>query len=135
MNATHLLGLVGATLTLVVLFELLRRRHLREKYAVIWSVVALGTVVVAIWPQGLTWLADVVGVSVPANLLFFLASMLLLVVSIQYSYELGRLEDRTRTLAEEVALLRLELAEHRVRVDSEETDPLAPRGGEDVPGE
>ncbi|WP_110180912.1 DUF2304 domain-containing protein [Nocardioides solisilvae] len=135
MNTTHLLGLVGATLTLVTLFELLRRRHLREKYAVIWSVVAVGTVVVAVWPQGLAWLADLLGVAVPANLLFFLASMLLLVVSIQYSYELGRLEDRTRTLAEEVALLRLELAEHRA--DSPEVDPLTPRPrpGEDVPGE
>lgn len=135
MNAAHSLGLIGATLTLIVLFELLRRRHLREKYAVIWSVVALGTVVVAIWPGGLTWLAELVGVAVPANLLFFLASMLLLVVSIQYSYELGRLEDRTRTLAEEVALLRLELAEHRA--DSDEVDPLAPRPtpGEDVAGE
>ena len=45
----------------------------------------------------------------PSNLLFFPASMLLLVISIQLSYELGRLEERTRTLAEEVALLRLRL--------------------------
>ncbi len=45
----------------------------------------------------------------PANLLFFGASMLLLGVSIHHSYELGRLEERTRTLAEEVGLLRLEL--------------------------
>ena len=50
---------------------------------------------------------------VPANLLFFAASMLLLCVSIQHSYELGRLEERTRTLAEEVALLRLELEVRR----------------------
>jgi hypothetical protein len=34
--------------------------------------------------------------------------MLLLVLTIQLSYEIGRLEDRTRTLAEEVALLRLQ---------------------------
>ena len=45
----------------------------------------------------------------PANLLFFGASMLLLGVSIHQSYELGRLEERTRTLAEEVGLLRLEI--------------------------
>jgi hypothetical protein len=51
----------------------------------------------------------VVGVQVPANLLFFVASMVLLVVSIQHSYEMGRMEDRTRTLAEEIALVRMEL--------------------------
>ncbi|WP_185995517.1 DUF2304 domain-containing protein [Nocardioides campestrisoli] len=134
MTAPHLLGLVGALVTLITLFELLRRRHLREKYAVTWSFVALATVVVAVWPATLDWFAELVGVAVPANLLFFLASMLLLVVSIQYSYELGRLEDRTRTLAEEVALLRLELADHRA-ASGAEVDPLAPRTGEDVPGQ
>ena len=46
---------------------------------------------------------------VPANLLFFVGSLLLLAMSLQHSFELGRLEERTRTLAEEVALLRLAL--------------------------
>ena len=30
-------------------------------------------------------------------------------LTLQHSYELGRLEERTRTLAEEVGLLRLEI--------------------------
>jgi len=109
MNANYVLGLVGALITIVALFELLRRRHLREKYAVLWIVIAVGTVIVALIPGLLEWVALRIGVAVPANLLFFTASMVLLVVSIQHSYELGRLEDRTRTLAEEVALLRLDL--------------------------
>jgi hypothetical protein len=108
MSANYVLGLVGALITIVTLFEMLRRRHLREKYALLWIVIAIGTVVVALVPGLLYWVSDQIGVAVPANLLFFTASMVLLVVSIQHSYELGRLEERTRTLAEEVALLRLE---------------------------
>jgi len=111
-SANYVLGLVGALITIVTLFEMLRRRHLREKYAVLWIVIAIGTVVIALVPGLLEWLAALIGVAVPANLLFFSASMVLLVVSIQHSYELGRLEERTRTLAEEVALLRLELESH-----------------------
>ena len=107
MTANTILGLIGSLITLGVLFELLRRRRLREKYAVFWGVVALFTLVIAAFPPLLYWLADLVGVAVPANLLFFVASMLLMVVSIQHSHELGRMEDRTRTLAEEIALLRL----------------------------
>ncbi|MFL6135742.1 MAG: hypothetical protein ACJ72A_23260, partial [Nocardioidaceae bacterium] len=53
-------------------------------------------------------------------LLFFVASMLLLVVSVQHSSELGRLEERTRTLAEEVALLRLELQVGRAQHANDE---------------
>jgi hypothetical protein len=109
MSATLILGLTGAIVTLVLLFELLRRKHLREKYAILWMGVAVLTLVVAAVPQTLFWMSDLIGVAVPANLLFFVASMLLLGISVHHSYELGRLEDRTRTLAEEVALLRLQV--------------------------
>ena len=112
MRANYFLGLIGALITLTLLFELMRRRRLREKYAVFWVVVAIATLVIAVFPGTLTAAADLVGVQVPANLLFFGASMLLLGVSIHQSYELGRLEERTRTLAEEVGLLRLEVETH-----------------------
>jgi hypothetical protein len=108
-KANFILGLVGSLVTLAVLFEMMRRHRLREKYAVFWAVVALFTLLIAVFPNLLFQAAELVGVQVPANLLFFVASMVLLVVSIQHSYEMGRLEERTRTLAEEVALLRMEI--------------------------
>jgi hypothetical protein len=122
MTAPLVLGLVGSLATLVFLFEMLRRRQLREKYALLWVAVAVVTIVVALVPGALTRASDLVGVEVPANLLFFLASMLLLLVSIQHSYELGRLEERNRTLAEEVALLRLEITSRGPERDGESTD-------------
>lgn len=109
MNAEVVLGLTGALAILAALFELLRRHQLREKYAVLWALIAFGAVAVALVPGLLRGMADVVGVEVPANLLFFIGSMLLLMISLQHSFELGRLEEKTRTLAEELALLRLEL--------------------------
>jgi hypothetical protein len=113
MRATIILGMLGSTVTLVVLFEMLRRHKLREKYAVFWAVVAVLTLVVAAFPIVLDRAAALVGVAVPANLLFFVASMLLLVVSVQHSSELGRLEERSRTLAEELALLQMEVTHLR----------------------
>ena len=78
--------------------------------------------------------ADLLHVQVPANLLFFLGSLLLLAMSLQHSFELGRLEERTRTLAEEVALLRLGLEQvDRARATDaagelpEPADPDRPR--------
>lgn len=109
MSANYTLGLLGSVFTLVLLYEMLRRRRLREKYAVFWATVAVFTIIVALFPATLSWAAQLVGVTVPANLLFFVASMLLLAVGIHHSYELGRLEERTRTLAEEVGLLRMDI--------------------------
>lgn len=111
MNPSVVLGVAGSSVILVVLFEMLRRRHLREKYAVLWFLVALGVLVVTVAPGVLDFAARLAGVEVPANLLFFAASMVLLILTLQHSYEIGRLEDKSRTLAEEIALLRLDLEE------------------------
>jgi len=124
MSSTVTLGIIGSAVVLIALFELLRRQRLREKYAVIWFFVALGVLAIAIFPDLLSGLADLVGVELPVNLLFFLASLFLLVLTLQHSYELGRLEEKTRTLAEEVGLLRLEL-EMRQEQDEPEDPGLS----------
>lgn len=108
MSANVTLGIVGSLVIMIALFEMLRRHRLREKYALLWFFVAVGVLVLAIFPGLLTSVAQLVGVQVPVNLLFFAASLVLLVLTLQHSYELGRLEEKTRVLAEEVALLRLE---------------------------
>lgn len=105
--SVYALGLVGAAVTLTVVFEMLRRRKLREKYAVFWVLLALLIAVVAVFPATLTRAARLAHVQVPANLLFFVASLVLLAVNVQLSSEICRLEDRTRALAEEIGMLRM----------------------------
>lgn len=122
MSPSIILGLSASVIIFGVLFEMMRRHQLREKYAVLWFLVALGALLVTAFPGVLYWASDVVGVEIPANLLFFLASMLLLALSLQHSFELGRLEERTRTLAEEVALLRLRIDQDPTRGDSARGD-------------
>jgi hypothetical protein len=103
------LGLGAAVITTLFVVELLRRGILREKFAALWLVVSCSVLVMAAFPRLVSWLANTLGVQVPANLLFFLTAVLLLLVSVQLSYEVSRLEVRTRRLAEEVALLREEV--------------------------
>jgi hypothetical protein len=118
MSGVSILGIVGSLVILLSLFEMLRRHRLREKYALIWGVVALGALTVAAFPSLLAWATTAIGLQVPANLLFFVASLVIMVLTLQHSSELGRLEERTRTLAEDVALLQVEL-ERRSVVEEE----------------
>jgi len=106
MTHTYAVGLVAALAQLAFVVEMLRRGILREKYAALWLFVTGGLLVVAAFPRLLSWAASSVGIAVPANLLFFVSGIVLLLVSVQLSYEVSRLEARTRRLAEEVALLR-----------------------------
>lgn len=120
MSGVQLLGLAGGFAILYALFEMLRRRMLRERFAVIWTVVALGAVTVGLVPDTLTWASHLLGLQVPSNLLFFVASIALLGISLQHSYELGRSDDHARSLAEEVALLRLRLDEVEARLSADQ---------------
>ena len=112
-TATYVLGLVGAAAVLSLVCELLRRRHLRGKYALLYLVLAGVVALFAVVPASLGGLARLLGVEVPANLLFFAALLVLLMVTMQLAYESGRLEEETRVLAEEVALLRLDVERYR----------------------
>jgi hypothetical protein len=110
MKLTVLTAII-AVLLLVLIFELLRRRQLREKYAILWLVVGLAALPLGFFPRLLDKLAKVVGVASGVSLVLFLGFMFLLVVCIHLSWEASRLEAETRTLAEEVALIRTQLAD------------------------
>ncbi|MCD5342540.1 DUF2304 domain-containing protein [Arthrobacter sp. AK04] len=89
-----------------VVFEMLRRKKLREKYAALWLFVGIGTLVLAAFPRLLTIVTEFSGVQLPSNLLFIISILLLLGVCLHLSWEISVVEDETRTLAEEVAILR-----------------------------
>lgn len=97
--------LTVAAVVVVVLFVILRSGKIREKYVALWGIIGLATVVLALWPGLLGTLSRFLGFQLPVNLLFFVAILLLLGVCLHLSYEASKLEDETRTLAEEVTLL------------------------------
>lgn len=107
-NEAHIfIALVTAGAIAFVVY-LLRKQRLRSKYALLWLAVAVPLGVLAAFPGLLTWVSEQVGVFYPPALFLLLAVAFLFLVVVQFSWELSRLEDRTRTLAEEVALLRAE---------------------------
>ncbi len=107
--SVQIVGLVSGVVVLVLMIALLQRRQLKEKYAVLWLVVAVAVAVLAVAPGLLDAVATSLGVEEPINLLLFVGVLVLLVVCVHLSWESSRLEDETRALAEEIALLRLQV--------------------------
>ncbi len=116
------LGLIGAIALAVFIVELLRRGILREKFAVLWLVVAVAALVVAAYPPLLVGIASALGFAVPANFLFRVSAGLLLAISVQLSFEVSRLERNLARLTEDHVLLaeRVERLQSR-REDSDGT--------------
>lgn len=102
----QVLAVLAAVGAAAFVIYLLRRGVLPERFAALWILVSGLLLLLSVFPAILSWAADFLGIAVPSNLLFFAAAVLLLTVSIQLSYEVGRLDAKTRRLAEEVALLR-----------------------------
>jgi len=98
-------------LILAGIVVLLRSRRLKEKYAALWVIVGLVSIVLAAWPRFLAHASDLVGIQTPSNLLFTLAIVFLLAICLHMSLELSSQEDKIRRLAEEVAIARQQLQE------------------------
>ncbi|UVJ38309.1 DUF2304 domain-containing protein [Arthrobacter sp. CJ23] len=115
--AAFLLALV----IVAMVIEMLRRKKLREKYAALWLVVGIATLVLAAFPRLLNIVAEFVGVQLPSNLLFIMSILMLMGVCLHLSWEISVVEDETRTLAEEVAIL-------RSQIEALPASTLPPRG-------
>ena len=118
MTAT-ILAIVTSLITLVFIIDLLRRGVLKEKYAALWLILAGTALLLSVFPGLLRAITDLLGVEIPANLLFFVTIVVLVLVSVQLSYELSRHEAQIRRLAEEIALQQDELDALRRRLDRE----------------
>lgn len=94
---------------LVLVFDMLRRKKIREKYAALWLVVGLAMLALAVFPRLLELVAHTLNVQVPSNLLFAMSIVLALGVCLHLSWEISMVEDETRVLAEEAAILRVQL--------------------------
>ena len=101
---TYALGIGSATLTLFIVIEMLRRSRLRERHAIWWLLAGFFALVIGIFPNILEWVAAIVGIEIPTNLVFFVSIAVLFLVCLQHSAELTVLESKTRRLAEESAL-------------------------------
>lgn len=100
---------LAGLLILGVILELLRRRRLREKYAMLWLAVGLIVLPLGFFPSLLDGTAAMLGVASGVSLVLFLGFLFLLLVCIHLSWEVSQLEEETRTLAEDLALLRADV--------------------------
>ena len=101
--------------------ELVRRRRLVERYALLWMSAALALLVLAIWRDLLEIGSDFLGIAVPANALFLVAFGVVFVLLLHFSVATSRLGDETKILAQEVA--RLDEQVRRMRAQANGAQP------------
>jgi hypothetical protein len=97
---------VGATLLLLLgVLDLVRRRRMLERYAIVWLGSALALLALSAWSGLLTRVADTIGIHYPPSALFVIAFGFILVLLLHFSIAVSRLADQSKVLAQRVALL------------------------------
>ena len=104
--------LVSGALLLGVL-ELVRRRRLLERYAVLWLFSALVLLGLAAWSGALGKVAAALGIRYAPSALFVIAVGFVLILLLHFSLAVSRLAEQSKLLAQ-----RLALAEERIVRDS-----------------
>ena len=121
----QLVALIGSGLLLLVVLEMVRRRRLMERYALLWLLAAIVLIALALWRNGLVHVSRAFGIIYAPNALFFVAFGFVLLLLLHFSSVVSRLSDQTKVLAQRIALL-----EERVR--NAEERPDAVNGAEDL---
>ena len=68
---TQIIIAIFIIIALYIIVNMIRKRQLELKYALAWLMVGIGILVLDIFPNSMIWLADVLGIAQPINMLFF----------------------------------------------------------------
>ena len=102
---TQIVSILFAAILFFVVFELVRRRYLRERYALVWMGAALVLLLLAAWTGLLARLSRLVGIHTPSNAFFVIAFAFTMLLLLHFSAVVSRLSDQTRLLAQRLAML------------------------------
>jgi cell division protein FtsW (lipid II flippase) len=116
----------ASLLLLLIVFELIRSRRLRERYALLWLVTGLVLLALSLWRGGLNTIAGWLGVETyPPAVLFAVALLFVLAVLLHYSTVISQLTDQNVILAQRVALLEADLSSQAEDAGDEAAAPVA----------
>ena len=105
----RLVGVVSLSALLAWVVHLVRAQRLGLRDSLLWIASTTAALFLMVFPASLWALARVLGVKVPANALFALAFLYVLVNVLSSTIATSRNAERTRRLAQECAMLRAEL--------------------------
>jgi hypothetical protein len=109
----QVIAVVVTVLLLIFVIDLVRRRRLVERYALLWMLAAFFLVVLAVWNGALTFIADITGIQSPPNALFLLGLGVIFGLLLNFSVVFSKIGEETKILAQEVARLDGELRRER----------------------
>jgi len=109
MDLLKILAIAGSGSVFVLVIELIRRGRLKERYSLLWLSASALLLILSLSRAVLEYLSHAMGVYYPPSLLFLIAFLFLLLITLHFSVVLSGLSEKNKKLAQELALLRQEI--------------------------
>jgi hypothetical protein len=102
----QILAVIGSIALILFILELIRRRRLREEFAILWLVMGVVFLVLSIFRGLLDKFSYLIGIGYPPAALFLILIMGLMLILIHFSTAISELKETQKKLVQEIGLLK-----------------------------
>jgi len=95
---------IGVIIALTVIVNMIRRKKLELRYALVWLLVGVGILILDCFPDLISWISEHLGIAEPVNMLFFFGFCFALVIIFSLTMAMSRMSNRIKQLAQALAL-------------------------------
>jgi len=104
-SVSRILSIFLSSCLLFLIFELVRRKNLKEKYAFLWLITAFTILMLVVFQELLAWITHLFGIILPINAVFFFGIFFIIVINLHFSIVISGLTEQNKKLAQKLALL------------------------------
>ena len=105
----QIIAVLGSLGIFIVVIELIRRNHLKERYSLIWLTTTVVLIIFSLSRPLLHSIARYLGIYYPPSFLFLLAIIFLLVLLLHFSTVISSLSEQNKRLSQEIGILKIRL--------------------------
>ncbi|CAH1207947.1 hypothetical protein PAECIP111891_03129 [Paenibacillus allorhizoplanae] len=118
--SVQLMGVVFSLILMSTVFMMVRARRLREKYALVWFVIGIFTLIMSMFTNLMEWFSKLLGIDYAPSAFFaiLIASAYLLLLNTSIS--ISGLKLHNKALTQELGLTKLRLEELEKKSNEEE---------------
>ena len=119
---TQYFAIIASIGLFAYIFYLVRNKRIKEEYSLLWLFFSIVFIFFSIWRHGLEYFAKLVGIAYPPAALFILLLLAIFLILIEFSRIISRLTDRNISLAQELAILKMEIEKLKKKMDAMRAD-------------
>lgn len=113
MKEIQIIAFLAAITMFVCILELIRRRKLKERFAILWLIAAIILIIFSLWGRLLEILAKIMGIYYPPLVLIPIIILIAVVLFIYFSIIVSDQSEKIKTLAQKIALLEEEIKRNK----------------------